>query len=51
MFRISKCKSGVKSLEYELSGRKAVKFEFKTYKDYIKESKKRTRLRCPVVKV
>ena len=27
-------------LSYELSGRKAVKFRFKTYKDYLKESKK-----------
>lgn len=29
----------IKSNEYELSGRKAIKFKFKTYKDYLKESK------------
>lgn len=46
MARLGKYQSGVKwnikknTREYELSGHKAVKFKFKTYKDYLKESKR-----------
>lgn len=47
MPKLGQYQSGVnwnvkKNNEYELSGRKAVKFKFKKYKDYLKENKKIT---------